>query len=200
MQKAIVDPTKFNPNALLPYELRVEDFRIVMQDVYDFFFDVNTFLLSKGLKRFEDMCRKAILSGFLSEMVAASLGKHSRVLVQNEYPNGHPDLVKQGVYPNNAIQSGEEGVEVKTTNKAGGAVDTHGGRDQWMCVFVYRIDTETQPASDRVPLSFTEIYLGKVGLEDFRNNPRKGPLGTRTSTLNKDGIAKLRQEWVYRAR
>ena len=31
---------------------------------------------------------------------------------------------------------------------------------------------------------------------DFRSNPR-GPLGTRTATLDREGIRKLRENWVY---
>jgi len=81
--------------------------------------------------------------------------------------------------------------------KSGGAVDTHGAREQWMCVFVYDVDTDTEPAVDRRPMAFTEVYLGHVTIEDFRRNPR-GELGTRTATLHKDGIQKLRQNWVYR--
>jgi hypothetical protein len=42
-----------------------------------------------------------------------------------------------------------------------------------------------------------EVYLGKVSIEDFRKNPR-GELGTRTATLHAEGIAKLRQNWIYR--
>jgi len=76
------------------------------------------------------------MSGVLSDMVTASLAKHSRVLVQNRYFNGHPDLIVQGIYPNNSIRAGAEGIEIKTTRKAGGAVDAHGARAQWMCVFV----------------------------------------------------------------
>ena len=79
----------------------------------------------------------------------------------------------------------------------GGAVDTHGARDQWMCVFVYEVDTETEPARDRRPMSFTEVYLAHVGVDDFRSNPR-GELGTRTATLHRDGVRKLREHWVYR--
>ncbi len=56
---------------------------------------------------------------------------------------------------------------------------------------------EAEPASDRKPLAFTEVYLGKVTVKDFRKNPR-GELGTRTATLHAEGIAKLRQSWVYR--
>jgi hypothetical protein len=193
----IVDVARFNPTAFFPFELRPQDFQMAMQDVYDFFYDVNSHLARKGLQRIDDMLRPAIMSGVLSDMLTASLAKHSRVLTENRYFNGHPDLIVQGVYPGNAVKAGVEGVEIKTTRKAGGAVDTHGARDQWMCVFVYDIDSETQPAIDRRPMSFTEVYLGHVAILDFRKNPR-GELGTRTATLHKDGIQKLRENWIYR--
>lgn len=183
--------------ASLPYELRIGDFESTIQDVYDFFYDVNSNLVSKGLQRLDDMLRPAILSGILSDMLTASLAKHSRVLTQNTYFNGHPDLVVQGIYPDNGVRAGSHGIEVKTTRKRGGAVDTHGARDQWMCVFVYGVDGKTQPASDRRPMAFTEVYLGLVGVEDFRRNAR-GELGTRTATLDRHGVRKLRENWLYR--
>lgn len=167
-----------------------------MQDVYDFFYDVNLHLTGKGLGRLEDTLRKANLSGTLSDMLTASLATHSRTLVQNRYHNGHPDLVVRGLYPNDAVKAGEEGVEVKSTLKKGGAVDTHGAREQWLCVFVYRIDNETEPAIERKPLRFTEVYLAHVTTDDFRRNDR-GELGTRAATLHKDGVAKLHRGWVY---
>jgi len=181
----------------LPYELRLEDFKLAMQDVYDFFFDVNSHLVTKGLDRLDDMLRPAIMSGLLSDMLTASLAKHSRTLVENCYFNGHPDLIVKGKYADNCVKAGEDGIEIKTTRKAGGAVDTHGARDQWMCVFVYRVDNKTEPATHRSPLQFTEIYLGQVLIQDFRKNAR-GELGTRTATLHAKGIAKLRTSWVYR--
>lgn len=194
-----VDPSKFNPDAELPYELRLKDFEIAIQDVYDFFHDVNIGLTERGLERLDDMLRAAIMSGLLSDMLTASLAKHSRVLTENLYHNGHPDLVVRGEYPENAVKAGSKGVEIKTTRKSGGAVDTHGARDQWMCVFVYEVDTETEPARDRRPMTFTEVYLGQVTVADFRKNPR-GELGTRTATLHKDGVEKLRRNWLYKLR
>ena len=188
---------RFNASAILPFGLRLKDFELAMQDVYDFFFDVNTELLRRGLDRLDDMLRPAIMSGLLSDMLTSALAKHSRALAPNDYHNGHPDLVVKGRYPGNAVKAGSDGVEIKTTRKAGGAVDTHGARDQWMCVFVYAIDTETEPASERRPMSFTEIYLGEVARDDFRRNAR-GELGTRTATLHKEGIEKLRRSWVYK--
>lgn len=191
-----VDRRKLNRQAILPFQLRIEDFAIAMQDVYDFFYDVNVGLVDKGLERLDDMLRPANMSGLISDMLTASVAKHSRTLTQNLYHNGHPDLIVKGVYTDDKVQAGTEGVEIKTTRKPGGAVDFHGARDQWMCVFVYVIDNATQPARDRRPLTFTEVYLGQVVIADFRRNPR-GELGTRTATLHRDGIAKLRGNWLY---
>jgi hypothetical protein len=139
------------------------------------------------------------MSGLLSDMLTVSLGKHSRTLTPNCYFNGHLDLVVRGVYPDNCIKAGSDGVEIKTTRKVGGAVDTHGARDQWMCVFVYGVDNETEPARERRPMSFKEVYLGSVSVMDFRKNPR-GELGTRTATLHRNGIEKLRQNWIYKSK
>ena len=61
-----------------------------------------------------------------------------------------------------------------------------------MCVFVYEVDTATEPARDRRPTSITEVHLGEVIGEDFRRNAR-GDLGTRTATRHAHGIAKLRR-------
>lgn len=188
---------EFNAEAQLPYELRLRDFEMAMQDVYDFFFDVNRLLLHKGLHRLDDMLRPAAMSGMISDMLTASMAKHSRVLVENRYFNGHPDLIVQGRYPMNAVRAGEHGIEIKSTRKRGGAVDTHGARDQWMAVFVYETDHQTEPAESRAPMRFVEVYLGHVSVGDFRHNPRS-ELGTRTATLDRAGIQKLRANWIYR--
>ncbi|MBX3641554.1 MAG: hypothetical protein KF720_00615 [Rubrivivax sp.] len=176
----------------------MDDIRAAVQDVYDFFHDVNAGLMAKGLDRLDDMLRPAVMSGVLSDMLTASVAKPSRALVVNQYFNGHPDLVLKGQYAGNAVKAGDKGVEIKTTRKPGGAVDTHGAREQWMCVFVYNVDTITEPARERRPMSFNEIYLGHVDVADFRRNER-GDLGTRTATLHAEGIAKLRRSWIYRA-
>ncbi len=195
--RATVDRSKFNSSRAFPFDLRSADFEAAMQDVYDFFSDVNEFLSRKGLERLDDMLRPATMSGIVSDMLTASLAKHSRSLVVNAFHNGHPDLVLRGRYQNNSVKSGEYGIEIKATRKAGGAVDTHGARDQWMCVFVYRLDNESEPAATRAPMEFSEVYLGNVTTSDFRKNAR-GELGTRTATLHAQGIARLRSNWVYK--
>ena len=131
-----LDSKKLNRELVLPFQLRLDDFKGAAQDVYDFFNDVNSNLMAKGLERLDDMLRPAIMSGLLSDMLTASLARHSRALAVNAYFNGHPDLLLKGEYAGNAVKAGTKGVEIKTTRKAGGAVDTHGAREQWMCVFV----------------------------------------------------------------
>ena len=46
-------------------------------------------------------------------------------------------------------------------------------------------------------MTFWEVYLGEVTRDDFRKNAR-GELGTRTATLHKEGVAKLRSNWIYK--
>ncbi|MDP1660763.1 MAG: hypothetical protein Q8L55_02510 [Phycisphaerales bacterium] len=99
VERATPDPKGFNKEAELPYNLRLDDFKAAMQDVYDFFLDVNSLLEGKGLERLDEMLRAAIMSGVLSDMLTASLAKHSRSLVQNRKFNGHPDLLVKGRYP-----------------------------------------------------------------------------------------------------
>ncbi len=81
--KNTVDVTMFNQQVQLPYALRVQDFQMAMQDIYDFLYDVNAHLTDRGLQRLDDMLRPANMSGVLPDMLTASLAKHSRILRKN---------------------------------------------------------------------------------------------------------------------
>jgi len=195
--RAEPDRSKFNTQLPLPYQLRIDDFALAMTDVYDFFYDVNMNLVEKGLQRLDDMIRPAALSGMLSDMITDSLAHKSRTLTSNFHHNGHPDLIVRGRYSGDAVKAGAYGVEIKATRKTGGAVDTHGARDQTLCVWVYDVDNDrSTPAHLRTPLTFREIYIAAVTVGDFRSNAR-GPLGTRTATLHAEGVKILRAGWVY---
>src|ERR1700738_5350322 len=86
----------FNRDASPPFQLRLEDFELAMQDVYDLFNDVNTGLLEKGLERLDDFVRPAIMSGFLSDLLTASVAKHSRTLTLNNSFNGYSPPIWEG--------------------------------------------------------------------------------------------------------
>ena len=167
----VVDKSRFNRTLSLPFELRLMDFESAMQDVYDFFFDVNSHLVGKGLERLDDMLRPAILSGVLSDIVTASLARHSRALTENRFFNGHPDLVVRGVYANNSVKAGRKRRRDKDHQERGVGRSIRMGRETSGCVFSCTQSTiETEPAIERQPLTFTEIYLGHVTIADFRRN------------------------------
>ncbi len=92
-----------------------------MQDVYDLLHDINGALVDRGTMRLEETVRAAIFSGIVSDAMAASLARHSRVLTLNGFHNGHPDLIPHGRYANDEVAAREDGVEIKAA-KGGGAV------------------------------------------------------------------------------
>ena len=59
--------------------------------------------MARSLRRFESMLRPAILSGILSDLLTSNLARHSRSLAENTYFNGHPDLLVEGRYPDDAV-------------------------------------------------------------------------------------------------
>lgn len=197
IRRATVNPAYFNPDlSWLPHNLQQVDFENTMREVYDFIYELNVKAIEKGWQRLDDMLPAQSLSGMMSAMVKVSLAKFSRSLVGNTLENGFPDLVPRGMYPANRVQEGE-GVEVKSTNKEGGAVDMHSAHEGWICVFVYETDTDPNtPISQRRPFTFTEIFCGYAYPSDYRLNGR-GQRGTRTATLDETGLLHFRKFWVY---
>lgn len=47
LPRAKIERAKFNQERDFPLQLRIADFELALQDVYDFFHDVNTNLLGK---------------------------------------------------------------------------------------------------------------------------------------------------------
>ncbi len=168
-----------------------------MTDVYDFLYDLNEKAVEKGWGRFEDILQLQALSNVLSNVLNTSLAKYSRELVVNTLPNGHPDLIRRGIYPGDKAVEAEDGVEVKATRHTTAQVDMHSAREHDLCTFVYSVDrTIGVPWCDLKPLTFTGIFLGHVTEEDYRKNERN-ERGTRTASLHKDGLAKYRMSWIY---
>lgn len=52
----------------MPYGLRVGEVKAAIDDVYDFLYNVNKFLLDRGWDRLEETLSAAAFSGMLSEM------------------------------------------------------------------------------------------------------------------------------------
>jgi hypothetical protein len=64
-----------------------------------------------------------------------------------------------------------------------------------MCVFVYQVDNQTEPAQKRAHEVHRSLSW-KCWHSGFQKNERGEP-GTRTSTLHKEGVSKLRSNWIY---
>lgn len=178
----------------LPYGLKGRDFANTMETLYDFFYVINASLESQGLDWIERLVRPAAVSNVISDLTVAALAKHSNGLVVNRFHNGHPDLIPRGRFVDDAVEAGDEGVEVKSTK--GRVADTHGARNGWVCQFNYRSDAEPIVANRR-PTTITHIYIAKVDVADFRRNERRTERGTNTSTLHAEGLKKLRAGLVY---
>ena len=196
-KRAHVIDDAFNTEIKLPYNLRINDFRNTMEDVYECMYEMNERAVQNGWGRFEDVLQLQALSNVLSNMLNTSLAKHSKALVVNTIPNGHPDLILKGMYDGNKAINAAEGVEVKATRSTSAAVDMHSDREQDLCTFVYSVDrVEDKPYALREPLTFIGIFLGHVRESDYRKNARN-ERGTRTATLDKNGLTKYRRSWVY---
>lgn len=197
MKRAQVNRGGFNDDLTLPYALRLDMFAIAMDDIYEVLHNINSGLVSRGLLPFENSVRGAIYSGMLSDLLTEGMASHAAGLVKNQYSNGHPDLLPAGRYADNSARSAEEGVEIKVTKKASGAVDMHSDRPAWYCIFRYVADYSTEPIMERAPTRFTDIWLARLDESHFRKNER-GPRGTRTATPHREGVKHLHANWVYR--
>lgn len=76
----------FNQDIELPYQLRLDDFAMAMQDVYDFFYDVNSLFDQRGLPRLEEVLRPANMSGTISDMITASMAHAFTVPLPEQLP------------------------------------------------------------------------------------------------------------------
>ncbi len=181
--------------ATLPYGLREEDFSSAVERVESLLTAINASCSGLGMGQIEELLTtKATLTAMISDVFAGALAAASERLVVNQYPNGHPDLVPDGLYPGNAVQEGGEGVEVKATK--GRVSDAHGARKAWWCQVLY---IPQNPADkDSPPTQIDEVQLAKLDERHFRSNPRMTETGTRTSTPNRRGLDLLRKNVVFR--
>ncbi len=97
---------------------------------------VNQALHSKKMDRLESILMPANFSSIVGEFVGAAIPKFHPKLVRNRYPNGHPDLIPVGLYPDDKIKMATEGIEVKGSQQLRGW-QGHNPEDTWLMVFVF---------------------------------------------------------------
>lgn len=197
-QRPLLIQEYFNSNAELPYGLTIEEVKTTINAAYDFLHEINIFLIERGYSRLEDFLLGNTFAGVLSEILVKNLSNCSVAMVRNNRVGGYPDLIPCGVYPDDSILQGTEGIEIKVSKQRGGW-QGHNPEAGWLMIYRYIMDTETLPVENRAPTKIVEVLAAKLELKDWNFSGRKGASRrTITASINRQGMKKLRSNPIYR--
>jgi hypothetical protein len=190
LERSTLHPRGFNEGAALPYGLRVAEINAALNDVYNFFYDVNRYLIEKGWDRLEETLLAASFSGMLSEMVVQGISKRSAAVIKNQRHNGRPDLVPPGHYDADAVLRGDHGIEVKASRFSAGW-QGHNVESGWILIVQFNAASERPTVIDRVRAATLDeddwSFSGRSATS------RRPP----TAGINRSGVRKLEANPVY---
>jgi hypothetical protein len=186
---------RFNPNADLPYSLKVEHLQSSMHDFLGFLGFINTQLYTREITRLEKMLMPANFSSIVGEFMSAAIPKYCLTLVKNRYHNGHPDLIPVGVFTNDAIQHADVGIEVKASRYLRGW-QGHNPEDVWLMVFVF--DCNRPADLTPRPFRFLRVVGARLEKSDWLFSGRsETSRRTITASVTETGYAKMMANWIY---
>lgn len=195
-----VNPAAFNPNAEIPYGLTVEHVQKSMEEFIDFLGFLNQQLHAKKLPRLEAFLMPAGFSSLVGEFINVTIPRYCHTVVKNRYHNGHPDILPKGVFPDDAVLHGPEGVEVKGSRHRKGW-QGHNPEDVWLLVFVFDANSsrdEMQGIAPK-PFRFLEVLGAELTKSDWRFSGRSATSRrTITASVTKSGYEKMSANWLYR--
>lgn len=195
-----LDPDGFNSRAILPHGLTVRHVRSAMGEFLDFLGFINQQLNTKAIPRFETMLMPANFSSLVGEFIISAIPKYCRTLAKNRYHNGHPDLIPTGRYAGDAVQYGEEGIEVKASrylrNWQG-----HNPENAWLMVFMFDASRAVDAAKGIPPrpFNFVGVAGAQLTMADWKFAGRS-PTSRRTITasVTETGFRKMMANWIYK--
>jgi len=195
-----LDPRCFNPQVELPHGLEPEHVARAMRDLLDFFGYINTTLYENDMQRFECIAMPANMSSIVGEFMHTRIPKYCESLTQNTYHNGHPDLIPAGRYPEDAVQYGDYGIEVKAS-RYGSGWQGHNVEECWLMVVHYAAnrpkDVRDEDAAP-FPFQFRGIYIAELEEEDWSFSGRSGESRrTITASVLASGRDKMKDNYVY---
>jgi hypothetical protein len=166
-----------------------------MVELVDFLGYINTQLHTKEIARLEKMLMPANFSSVVGEFVAAAIPKFCQTLVKNRYHNGHPDLIPSGLFPGDAVQHSDRGIEVKSSRYLSGW-QGHNLEDVWLMVFVFDCNRPTDSAPR--PFRFLRVVGARLERDDWTFSGRSATSRrTITASVTKSGYAKMMANWIY---
>jgi hypothetical protein len=196
-----IDPSRFNPSAQIPYGLRIDHLRPAMSEFVEFLGFVNQQLHMRQMLRLEAMLMSANFSSIVSEFMGIAIPKYCKTLAKNQYHNGHPDLIPAGVFPNDAVQYSDEGIEIKASRFVKGW-QGHNPEAAWLMVFMFDSNrpSDVPKGISPKPFRFIMVAGARLDKEDWSFSGRsESSRRTITASVTKSGYEKMMANWIYRA-
>ncbi len=191
----------FNPNTALPYGLEAGHIEAAMNGFIDFIGFINEQLHTKGIERLETMLMPANFSSIVGEFMTSTIPKHCAGLVKNAYHNGHPDMLPAGMYPDDKLQHGTEGIEIKGSRYLK-AWQGHNAEDAWLMVFCFESGRPTDEDKDipPMPFRFVKVVGAQLTTADWNFSGRSATSRrTITASIMQSGYEKMMANWIYMA-
>lgn len=195
-----LDPEGFNERCRLPFGLTAQHVQAAMQEFINFIGFINASLRTKGIKRFETMLMPANFSSLVGEFTSASIPAYCHTIAKNTYHNGHPDLVPKGMFPNDAVQHSDKGIEVKGSRYLK-AWQGHNAEDTWLMVFVFDSNRPVDASKGVAPkpFRFVKVVGARITQADWKFAGRSATSRrTITAAVLDTGYAKMEKNWIYR--
>lgn len=202
MQRPTFCPDYFNPDAELPYGLTPEEVAEGVRSFYDFYADLNEFLLAEDHGRLETVLRaNNALSDFVGNVATEELATASDAVLVNQKPDGFPDLlpVDNDEYATEdyEIHHGDEGIETKCSKSSGGW-QAHNNESAWFIVFRYTRGDPDADVEEMEPIRFVQVLAATLDEDDWSHSGRsEDSRRTITSSIVASGMHKLRSNPVY---
>lgn len=188
---------KLNAECILPYGLSVEHVYLAMRDFVNFIGFVNQQLFTQGIPRLESFLMPANFSSIVGEFMNMTIPRYCQTLAKNRFHNGRPDLIPDGLFPNNSVQYSEEGIEIKASRRAAGW-QGHNPESVWLLVFRFSSNSASEPFPVPIPFQFSGVYAAKLDKEDWRFSGRsETSRRTITASVTNSGVLKMKANWVY---
>jgi len=202
MQRPEFCQNYFNPDVELPYGLTPGEVADGIYSFYDFYAELNEFLLAENHGRLETVLRaNNALSDFVGNVATEELATASNAVLVNRKPDGFPDLlpVDNDEYATEdyEIHHGDEGIETKCSKSSGGW-QAHNNESAWFIVFRYTRGDPDADVAEMEPIRFVQVLAATLDEDDWSHSGRsEDSRRTITSSIVASGMHKLRSNPVY---
>lgn len=198
---SFVDISDFNPKAIIPYGVSINHLCAAMNDFISFIKMIDVRLNEANMTRFESFLMPANFSSIVGEFMSATIPKHSKGIVKNNYHNGHPDMLPAGRHVNDSIQYCTEGIEIKGSRYLKGW-QGHNPEEVWLMVFMFDSNrpVDISDGTPPRPFKFLRVVGAQLTKEDWRHSGRsETSRRTITASVTESGYKKLMANWIYNA-